>query len=560
MGNDKEPPGVNENTSHKNIAQNSQPNGKKGAGASVGLPPSIQQSSAKATSTAATKKVTLQKPKTYVSAASKNKPKFTTTTADQLLVKSDLRRFYELKRTLNPAYPKILKKKFPSLKICPTVKYLIGGQFRPVLRLGFGADTSSGNKLIIENKQKQANRDWENAQTIELKFADGNVTQLTAVPKEDLDARGSYVPRKTFMIVMKDISEDLVNCPDVVTDALKGYCEFPDDVQITPQLEDGLFMGTATIPVKKFLKIPRKKFKIPTVNFKAKEQEEMEVNDDEETDEDEKVKNHEETEVPKDPESGEVTEAEGSFTKSEEAIETIFLQSIGWDPDSGLEIEPEDVMPCSMCKKTGHLAKSCPLRDQRAEQDKNRRDNKPPQRKFRCRQCGSVGVGCSARSCINDDVIENGELPIQRHGAARRPSRTRPSADESSFEAESWVTSSPKRSRKNKKSRLDQPYEHNMNNVTVRKPKKRSGILRNTLEEPIVINDDKDATAGFPGANAGQLGLPSLQYASQGEVLQAQTGQLGSSAFPLSINKFAMPKGAAGQQVTNTAAAVAAAV
>lgn len=146
--------------------------------------------------------------------------------------------------TLPPTgMPMFVKRKFQSMKAFVPSKYKVnGGRTRIVL------------KITFDSSKETAESDFNAAKQFSMNF-DGNEIIFKAMDSEDLDSKGTYVPRLMKKIYFSGLSMELAENSDIVKKGLEEWAEFDEKAEVKPMYEDGVFYGGASIRVKKYKKV-----------------------------------------------------------------------------------------------------------------------------------------------------------------------------------------------------------------------------------------------------------------------------------------------------------------
>ena len=284
--------------------------------------------------------------KSFAAAAAKPKYQEQESEVNNLLSSNQKWRTYQIKGQLPLGFNKYIEENFKSCNFFTFMKYKrkTGGDLCGVLKLGFNLNAESGQN------------DYDKCAKLKTKIGDKEVL-LEAESQENLDKNGTFRPRVSKTIILRNLTHELIQNPDLIKKELTKYANFGEKFIIKP-IQEGpnlMFKGKAIIKVQEFIgtRPPREVF-FPVYYFDPTE-------------------------------SKIIPDPDGTKVAIQVAVTGCELEKVAPEPK-------KEVMLCHGCGKPGHIRRFC------------------PERKFFCRNCEGYDTGCSIEKCVREEQIKNGEF------------------------------------------------------------------------------------------------------------------------------------------------------
>lgn len=240
----------------------------------------------------------------------------------------------------------------------PTKYKVDGGRTRIVLKISF------------DSTKESAEQDFLKAEVFSMKF-DGNETVFKAVDEEDLDAKGTYIPRLLKKIYFSGLSMELAENSEFVKEGLEEWAEFEENAEVRPMYEDGVFLGAASIRVKRFKKVlSRARGYLDLPGIEWIEQDDM---------------------------------TDGRWVKTGQKVSVVATFTGHTEEERAVYVHrPQRPRHCFYCLKNGHTKWEC-----------------PKLKYFNCRTCGSCYNGCTRDKCTKINDIYSGNFTSKATNAER---------------------------------------------------------------------------------------------------------------------------------------------
>jgi len=135
---------------------------------------------------------------------------------EEVHVKKDMTRSYELTRSPPEGFQSVLKRQYPSMDVCVVNDIIFKEKALPSLFLHFNAEHPKGNS------------DWERAANLTM-VVQGITIRLQAATQDKTDAEGILIPKFNRMIYATGVPFSLARNPQIIKDFLSEFVEFDEE-------------------------------------------------------------------------------------------------------------------------------------------------------------------------------------------------------------------------------------------------------------------------------------------------------------------------------------------
>lgn len=175
---------------------------------------------------------------------------------EEVHVKKDMTRSYELTRPPPEGFQSVLKRQYPSMDVCVVNDIVFKEKALPSLFLHFNAEHPKGNS------------DHERAANLTM-VVQGITIRLQAATQDKTDAEGILIPKFNRMIYATGVPFSLARNPHIIKDFLADYVEFDEENSFKMIYEDGMYRGQVVVPVAEYLSAPPFQLSMPFFTMNA---------------------------------------------------------------------------------------------------------------------------------------------------------------------------------------------------------------------------------------------------------------------------------------------------
>ena len=315
---------------------------------------------------------------------------------NQIQPKKELVRAYRLNRMPPNGLISFIENKFKTASSATWNSSIVRGNSFYVLTVGFNKEGCAEVDCV---------RDYKEAATFQIKINDKTI-KFTAIDAVEQDRNGTLIPRLAKNLILRNFPLALANAPEIVKDSLKEFCTFDKLSEVKLIKENGLYLGKAVIPVKKFTQIPPSRFLMPMVFY----QEDLMGED-------------------------------GKYTIEPDCFQEVFLTPLGFDKEGANKVpRAQNIQKrCAKCQSIEHLIADCPRN--------NFKKKYVGQKCLAPGGCGRFDQGCTRDECKNMKEIQEGNFVFKKPVYREQKSAVR-------F-AEAGTHSTPAKASKRKKTEDD---------------------------------------------------------------------------------------------------------
>jgi hypothetical protein len=175
---------------------------------------------------------------------------------EEVHVKKDMTRSYELTRSPPEGFQTVLKRQYPSMDVCVVNDIIFKEKALPSLFLHFNAEHPKGNS------------DWERAANLTM-VVQGITIRLQAATQDKTDAEGILIPKFNRMIYATGVPFSLARNPQIIKDFLSEFVEFDEENSFKMIYEDGMYRGQVVVPVADYHSVPPFSLNMPFFTMNA---------------------------------------------------------------------------------------------------------------------------------------------------------------------------------------------------------------------------------------------------------------------------------------------------
>ena len=175
---------------------------------------------------------------------------------EEVHVKKDMTRSYELTRPPPEGFQSVLKRQYPSMDVCVVNDIIFKEKALPSLFLHFNAEHPKGNS------------DHERAANLTM-VVQGITIRLQAATQDKTDAEGILIPKFNRMIYATGVPFSLARNPQIIKDFLADYVEFDEENSFKMIYEDGMYRGQVVVPVAEYYSAPPFSLNMPFFTMNA---------------------------------------------------------------------------------------------------------------------------------------------------------------------------------------------------------------------------------------------------------------------------------------------------
>lgn len=175
---------------------------------------------------------------------------------EEVHVKKDMTRSYELTRSPPEGFQNDLKRQYPSMDVCVVNDIIFKEKALPSLFLHFNVEHPKGNS------------DWERAANLTM-VVQGITIRLQAATQDKTDAEGILIPKFNRMIYATGVPFSLARNPQIIKDFLSEYVEFDEENSFKMIYEDGMYRGQVVVPVADYHSVPPFSLNMPFFTMNA---------------------------------------------------------------------------------------------------------------------------------------------------------------------------------------------------------------------------------------------------------------------------------------------------